>query len=357
MLMICPTASCKGLALPFLVNWLLGDFTNLIGCIFTDQLPFQTYLATYFCFVDAILILQYFHYTRKHKHRLRHAHHHHHHSYSSRLGSQHVYQSITHSSRPSMSRTRSVPTSTQTSQVLPPLSTIHREVSRSSSRSHVHFPDSPRQFDTELHNNTDTPVQMTESSTSSINSDGSTSTIAALTRGRSVFRNQTTSASAPDIRTSSSADALDHHFRQASSGSRPRLAAVVSRDPSINSRTRSVVFLSIWTFVGLGQLFGRSLQYSNTSASAPSSTTTTAAAAAFAWKARSAVDALALSPPGNGFEEPIPLVPIDYSRLVGRLAAWMCVCFYLTSRMPQICRWSSVHYRRSYLSKSDMLWP
>lgn len=35
------SGSCKGLALPFLVNWLLGDFTNLIGCVFTDQLPFQ----------------------------------------------------------------------------------------------------------------------------------------------------------------------------------------------------------------------------------------------------------------------------------------------------------------------------
>lgn len=50
--------SCEGLALPFLANWFLGafvaprvtpwalsvfagDFSNLIGCILTDQLPFQ----------------------------------------------------------------------------------------------------------------------------------------------------------------------------------------------------------------------------------------------------------------------------------------------------------------------------
>ena len=55
--------SCEGRALPFLFNWLLGglymmgsvvvecyhsrvilftgDFTNLIGCILTHQLPFQ----------------------------------------------------------------------------------------------------------------------------------------------------------------------------------------------------------------------------------------------------------------------------------------------------------------------------
>jgi len=55
--------SAEGLALPFLVNWLIGDLTNLVGCILTHQLPFQTYLASYFCFVDACLISQYAYYT------------------------------------------------------------------------------------------------------------------------------------------------------------------------------------------------------------------------------------------------------------------------------------------------------
>jgi len=54
--------SVDGLALPFLANWLLGDTANLIGCIFTNQLPFQTYLATYFVAVDAALIAQYIYY-------------------------------------------------------------------------------------------------------------------------------------------------------------------------------------------------------------------------------------------------------------------------------------------------------
>ncbi|TFY81565.1 hypothetical protein EWM64_g2450 [Hericium alpestre] len=57
--------SSDGLALPFLLNWLLGDLTNLIGCILTHQLPFQTWLATYFCFVDFTLLAQYFYYARK----------------------------------------------------------------------------------------------------------------------------------------------------------------------------------------------------------------------------------------------------------------------------------------------------
>ncbi|WWD15988.1 hypothetical protein CI109_100412 [Kwoniella shandongensis] len=54
--------SCEGLALPFLVNWMFGDITNLVGCLLTDQLPFQTYLAAYFCIVDLALLAQFFHY-------------------------------------------------------------------------------------------------------------------------------------------------------------------------------------------------------------------------------------------------------------------------------------------------------
>ncbi|KZV69470.1 PQ-loop-domain-containing protein [Peniophora sp. CONT] len=57
--------SVEGLALPFLLNWLLGDLTNLIGCLLTHQLPFQTYLAGYFCFVDVTLMSQFFYYSRK----------------------------------------------------------------------------------------------------------------------------------------------------------------------------------------------------------------------------------------------------------------------------------------------------
>ncbi|QRV85928.1 vacuolar integral membrane protein [Ceratobasidium sp. AG-Ba] len=54
--------SADGLALPFLANWLAGDTTNLIGCILTNQLPFQTYLAVYFVWVDFCLLIQYLYY-------------------------------------------------------------------------------------------------------------------------------------------------------------------------------------------------------------------------------------------------------------------------------------------------------
>lgn len=56
--------SVEGLSLPFLANWFLGDFTNLLGCILTNQLPFQTYLATYFVFVDFSLLSQYYYYRK-----------------------------------------------------------------------------------------------------------------------------------------------------------------------------------------------------------------------------------------------------------------------------------------------------
>ncbi|KAJ1309805.1 hypothetical protein OPQ81_006570 [Rhizoctonia solani] len=54
--------SAEGLSLPFLAIWFSGDSTNLIGCILTNQLPFQTYLATYFVWIDACLLLQYLYY-------------------------------------------------------------------------------------------------------------------------------------------------------------------------------------------------------------------------------------------------------------------------------------------------------
>ncbi|CAG8469790.1 1496_t:CDS:2 [Diversispora eburnea] len=55
--------SADGLSLPFLLTWLLGDLTNLIGCILTKRLAFQYYLAEYFCAVDFGLFFQYFYYT------------------------------------------------------------------------------------------------------------------------------------------------------------------------------------------------------------------------------------------------------------------------------------------------------
>jgi solute carrier family 66 (lysosomal lysine-arginine transporter), member 1 len=39
-----------------------GDITNLLGCILTHQLPFQTLLACYYVLVDSVLMFQFFFY-------------------------------------------------------------------------------------------------------------------------------------------------------------------------------------------------------------------------------------------------------------------------------------------------------
>lgn len=56
--------SVSGVSLTFLICWMLGDATNLLGCILTQALPFQTSLASYYCFIDLILAFQYWYYTR-----------------------------------------------------------------------------------------------------------------------------------------------------------------------------------------------------------------------------------------------------------------------------------------------------
>lgn len=43
----------------FMIQWLLGDICNVIGCIFTKQFPTQLYTAYYFVIMDAIMLIQY----------------------------------------------------------------------------------------------------------------------------------------------------------------------------------------------------------------------------------------------------------------------------------------------------------
>jgi uncharacterized protein with PQ loop repeat len=55
--------STAGLSMFFLVEWCLGDTTNLLGCLFTDQASWQIVVASYYVFVDVCLVSQYFWYT------------------------------------------------------------------------------------------------------------------------------------------------------------------------------------------------------------------------------------------------------------------------------------------------------
>lgn len=55
--------STAGLSLFFLVEWLMGDATNLLGALFTHQATWQIIIASYYVFVDVCLVLQFFWYT------------------------------------------------------------------------------------------------------------------------------------------------------------------------------------------------------------------------------------------------------------------------------------------------------
>jgi uncharacterized protein with PQ loop repeat len=55
--------STAGLSAFFLVEWCLGDTTNLVGALFTRQASWQVTIASYYVFVDIVLVFQHFWYT------------------------------------------------------------------------------------------------------------------------------------------------------------------------------------------------------------------------------------------------------------------------------------------------------
>jgi uncharacterized protein with PQ loop repeat len=55
--------STAGLSAFFLIEWCLGDSTNLVGALFTRQASWQVTIASYYVFVDVVLVFQYFWYT------------------------------------------------------------------------------------------------------------------------------------------------------------------------------------------------------------------------------------------------------------------------------------------------------
>lgn len=56
--------STSGLSIFFLVEWCLGDLTNLLGAIFTHQAAWQMIIAAYYCFVDFMLVAQWLWYEK-----------------------------------------------------------------------------------------------------------------------------------------------------------------------------------------------------------------------------------------------------------------------------------------------------
>lgn len=64
--------STSGLSIYFLVEWCLGDVSNLLGAVFTGQATWQVIIAGYYCFVDFMLVAQWLWYERlQHGNRIR----------------------------------------------------------------------------------------------------------------------------------------------------------------------------------------------------------------------------------------------------------------------------------------------
>ncbi|WRT64158.1 uncharacterized protein IL334_001087 [Kwoniella shivajii] len=57
--------SGEGLSVPFIVLWLLGDITNLVGGAMAGILPTMIILAVYYTVCDLILLFQVYYYRRK----------------------------------------------------------------------------------------------------------------------------------------------------------------------------------------------------------------------------------------------------------------------------------------------------
>ncbi|KAH7175473.1 PQ loop repeat-domain-containing protein [Dactylonectria macrodidyma] len=66
--------SADGLSMAFLIVWLVGDLSNLVGSLFTRLAPTAVALASYFCIADIILITQTIYYRTVSARRASHQH-------------------------------------------------------------------------------------------------------------------------------------------------------------------------------------------------------------------------------------------------------------------------------------------
>ena len=57
-------SSTSGLSIFFLVEWCLGDLSNLLGALFTHQASWQVAIGSYYVFVDVCLVTQWFWYEK-----------------------------------------------------------------------------------------------------------------------------------------------------------------------------------------------------------------------------------------------------------------------------------------------------
>ncbi|EJD36578.1 hypothetical protein AURDEDRAFT_154575 [Auricularia subglabra TFB-10046 SS5] len=285
--------SADGLALPFLLNWLLGDISNLIGCILTHQLPFQTWLATYFCLVDFSLFSQYFYYDAfKPKP-----------ATTLRSRRSYIYQPQ-HTHARSLSRSYSG----ERDETLRAISVVAANVAQAAAIEAARVRHHSRRH-TGAGESADPYEHMTDSAVSERRVTWSTDSFAHPPHRSAVPQlaviPSTPQAEAPAPIASMSVQSLSQS-RASSRGRSPSGdEAERRRKRSASRRSASIVFLGVWMLFGFADLHTR-------------------------WK-RSTPAAESV---GVVLNEPPPEVSLE--RIIGRISAWTCTTLYLTSRLPQI---------------------
>lgn len=394
--------------------------TNLVGAILTDQLEFQKLLAAWFTVIDITLVLQYFYYTSRDKRAsssLRQ-------SASTNISRKHVQHAHTHNHahahRSALPRSAHMSASYATDRSASPGTLKRLALSRTESTSSYHQQQSKRRKhyqpytgsgsrpgsagpSSRNHSRTSTASEPTyadipeegtllykgdgderdvEGMRDSFHSERSKNSTASTIgesqkRGRKWSRMAHSAPLPPLSGPETGASGATTPTMRQTSISRDRDRPIVTRSRTSHSRSRSVVFLSIWAFAGLvrysampgASMLGTTLLRRSTEA-------VPASQQPRAWKAVNSADVASAQPPDqaaapyvdlvypleagkhsdrppHGPPVPMPDEPpipppskeTDMKRSIGRISAWLGVVFYLTSRMPQIC--TSTH---AYLS-------
>ncbi|KAJ4487860.1 PQ loop repeat-domain-containing protein [Lentinula aciculospora] len=348
--------SCEGLALPFLANWLFGDISNLIGCLLTHQLPFQTWLAAYFVSVDLALVGQYVYYQHVNPPRTR-----------SRIRSMSVGPS------PRYRRLSAVASNVAAAAALAAQHDEHTAPRRphrwpQSSRE-TFFESSASRISRDDGNGDDVDEGALSALAESFHSEGGRTlgnkqvpwNTERQRRGTSVGRYPALTRSAylppPPSHISTVDSAADSTARgrtlQRESGQghldRVLPSTSLGRSSRVSKQSAGMVFLGVFALFGLGSLTTPSpvTSLSNTSrtgrvltprALGSLNTVPPIERATSIDKIRSFDNHTIISlPPTNGGPTFEPKVVEDSNeRIIGRIFAWVCTTLYLTSRLPQI---------------------
>ncbi|KAJ3753411.1 PQ loop repeat-domain-containing protein [Lentinula raphanica] len=349
--------SCEGLALPFLANWLLGDISNLIGCILTNQLPFQTWLAAYFVSVDLTLVGQYLYYQHVNPPRAR-----------SRI------RPMSAGDRPP-SRYRRLSAVASNVAAAAALAAQHGEhnVPRQASR----WPQSSRDTGSRVSRDIDRDGDDVEEGALSALADsfhsegGRTLNNKQVPwntewprRGNSVGRYPALTRSAyfqPPSHPTFDPTPTDHSARgrtlqrEAGQGRPDRVLPSTSlgRGSRVSRQSTSMVFLGVFALIGLGSfpstrhvtslsdatrtgrvLFPRTIHSTNMSSL---DKTSTATPLIDEYITTNDTYTIINTPPATGIPAFEPkIVDASNERIIGRIFSWVCTTLYLTSRLPQI---------------------